>query len=97
MKKIAVSVIFVFLISSTSVGYAQQRGGYSTGAYSEIGADDTYLDRMSDWFATAGKSRDEKILIKSRRRRERKMANHRKAIARKKKEIAKQKKEAMKN
>ena len=95
MKRIAVGLLFISLISSASMGYAQQKGGYSTGAYSELGADDSYLDRVSDWFATAGKSHEEKALIKSRRRAMRKRADSQKAIARKKKEIAKRKKEAM--
>ncbi len=94
MRKIAVSVLFVFLISLAPMGYAQPRGGYSTGAYSELGADDSYMDRVSDWFATAGKSYEEKVLIKSRRRAARKKKENRKAITRKKKEIAKRKREA---
>ena len=89
-------MVLVFAVSLTLPAYAQQKVGYSTGAYSELGADETYLERVSDWFATAGKTREEKILIKSRRRAARRMANTQKTIARKKKEIARQKKKAMK-
>ena len=91
MKRFIAGIVFVVFIISTPTVYAQRRGGYSTGAYSEVGADDSYLERVSDWFATAGKSRDEKILIKSRRRAARKIAATQKEIARKKKEIEKQK------
>lgn len=95
MKKIAAITVIIFLVSSTPMVYAQQKGGYSAVAYSELDADDTYLDRVSDWFATVGKSREERILIKSRRRAARKMADTQKKIARKKKEIERQKKKAM--
>ena len=97
MKEFAVGVLFVFLVSLAPMGYAQPSGGYSTGAYSELGADDSYLDRVSDWFATVGKTTDEKRVIKARRRAARKRADSQKVMARKKKEIAKQKREAMQN
>ena len=95
MKKVVICIVIIFLISFTPSVNAQQGYGYSTGAYSELGADDTYLERVSDWFATNGKSREEKILIKSRRRAARKMAKTQKDIARKKKEIERLKKKAM--
>ena len=95
MKRITIGVICLVLISLTPAVNAQKQAGYSSGAYSELGADDTYLDRVSDWFATVGKSREEKILIKSRRRSARKMENMQKEIARKRKEIEKKKKKAM--
>lgn len=97
MKNTIASVLLVFLISIVLPAYAQQKTGYSTGAYSELGTDDTYLERVSDWFATAGKSREEKILILSQRRANRKMADTQKKITRKKKEIEKKKKKAIKD
>ena len=96
MKKIIACMVLVFAVSLVLPAYAQQKFGYSAGAYSELGANETYLERVSDWFATAGKTREEKILIKSQRRAARKMANIQKTIARKKKEIARQEKKAMK-
>lgn len=73
----------------------RSKDGYTAGAYSELGADDTYLERMSDWVATVGRSKEEKAVIKSRRRAARKMNKIQRTIARKKKEIAKKKKRAM--
>jgi len=95
MKRIVVGAVIILSISLTPTVYAQQGYGYSSKAYSELGADETYLERVSDWFAITGKSREEKILIKSRRRAARKMAKTQKDIARKKKEIERSKKKAM--
>ncbi|MBN1868969.1 MAG: hypothetical protein JW847_00100 [Candidatus Omnitrophica bacterium] len=70
-------------------------GGYSTGAYSELEANETYWDKISDWFATAGMSEEEKAVIKSRRRAMRKYSDSQKAVLRKKKEIIKKKRQAL--
>lgn len=50
------------------------------------------LTKISDWFATAGKSQEEKYLIKAKRRRDRKIKKVQKEIARKRKKMAAQKK-----
>lgn len=71
------------------------KGGYSSGAYSELGADDTYLERVSDWLATAGRSEEEKAVIKSRRRALRKINKIQKATVQKMRAIEKQKREVM--
>ncbi len=94
MVKIFTSMVLVLSISLAVPAYAQQGYGYSAGAYSELETKRTYLQRASDWVATVGKSKKEKILIRSRRRAARKMANTQKEIARKKKEIEKKKKKA---
>lgn len=94
MKKIVIGALLVFLMSSAFPVYAQY--GYTSGAYEELDAGRSYFQRMSDWFATVGKSREEKALIKSRRRTTRKINNAKKAIARKKKEIAKKKRQLKK-
>ncbi len=88
-KSVAGSILALLLISSTFPAYAQQ--GYSTGAYSEQIDKKSYLQRISDWFATSGKTREEKALIRVQRRTARKITNARKIIAQKKKEIAKKK------
>ncbi|HQP10249.1 MAG TPA: hypothetical protein PKV41_02555 [Candidatus Omnitrophota bacterium] len=84
MKKTVIMVILMALAYySPQPGLAQ----YSTGAYSEVGASDTSVERVSDWLATLGKTEEEKILIKSRRRVARKIKKAQASIARKKKEI----------
>ena len=95
--KIIIGLSLISLMSSVFPADAQLRskGGYSSGAYSELGAEETYLERMSDWFATVGKSKEEEAIIKSRRRTARKMNKIQRTIAQKKKEIAKKKKKAM--
>jgi hypothetical protein len=95
--KIITGITLIALMSSVSSARAQlaAKGGYTTGAYSELDAGDTYLDRLSDWFATVGKSREEKAIIKSRRRAVRRIKDTQKSVARKKKEIEKKKKKAM--
>ena len=75
----------------------KSKGGYSSGAYSELGADDTYLERVSDWLATAGRSEEEKAVIKSRRRAARKINKIQKATVQKMRAIEKQKREVMRD
>ena len=92
MKVIAAAFIIIFVTGASLPAYSQKNdGAYTTGAYSELNTERTYLERVSDWFATVGKSNEEKALIMSRRRAGRKIADAQKAIARKKKEIEKTK------
>lgn len=97
MKRIAIGILLIFSMGLVLPVSAQlkSKGGYTSGAYSELGANETYLERMSDWFATVGKSEGEKAIIKSRRRAARKINDSQRAIARKKKEIEKRKKQVM--
>ena len=67
--------------------YAQ----YSSTAYGGT-KDDTIFSRVSDWFATAGKTQKEKYLIKAQRRADRKIKKAKKAIARRKRALAKKRK-----
>ena len=90
MRKIAAGSVLILLLINFALPVRAQQG-YTSGAYSEQVDNRSYFQRMSDWFATSGKSREEKALIKVRRRTARKIANARKTIARKKKEIAKKK------
>ncbi|MCK5013972.1 MAG: hypothetical protein KAS66_09140 [Candidatus Omnitrophica bacterium] len=97
IKKIITGVLLIALTGLVSPVNAQlgNKGGYTTGAYSELDANGTYLERVSDWFATVGKSKEEKAVIKSQRRAARKINNAQRLIARKKKEIEKKKKKMM--
>jgi len=84
-------VIFVFIaavfIFSAAPVYAQ----YSSGAYGGT-KDETVFTRMGDWFATIGKTQEEKYLIKSRRRAVRKIRKANKLIEQRKREIARRRK-----
>jgi hypothetical protein len=99
MQKTIIGVLLIALTGPVLPVNAQlsSKDGYTTGAYSELDANDTYLERVSDWFATAGKSREEKTLIKSQRRAARKISNAQKSIAQKKKEIGKKKKKMLRD
>ena len=89
--KIAVTcLVSIFIINLSVPAYSQKR--YSSGAYSELSAERTYLQRVSDWFATVGKTQEEKAVILSQRQAKRNIVNKQKMIERKKKEIEKQKK-----
>ena len=83
-------MLILLLLGLSVPGYAAKKG-YTSGAYSELNRNDSFFDRLSDWFATTGKSREERIIIKSRRRTARRMNDARKSIVRKKREIMKQK------
>ena len=87
--------VLLMMPALSVVAQAGDKDGYSTGAYSELEAGESYLERVSDWFATVGKSEEEKAVIKSQRRAVRKIKDAQKAIAQKKKEIIKKKKKAM--
>jgi len=92
MRKMVTGCVLVFLLAGfTLPAYAQK--GYSSGAYSEQVDERSYFQRASDWFTTLGKSREEKALIKVRRRTARKIANNKKKIAQKKREIEKKKRQ----
>lgn len=94
LRKFIIVLLFCLAVNAALPVYSQQ-GGYSTGAYSKLEADDSYFNRVSDWFATLGKTEDEKALIKSRRRAARRMIKNQEAIAHKKNEIIKKKKQAL--
>lgn len=90
-RNFIIAIVFVsFLGAAYPVG-AQ----YSTGAYRELEAQDTTINKVSDWLATLGMTEDEKAILKSRRRAARKFKKNQRAILRKRKEIFKKKREAM--
>ena len=82
MKKLlALFFTLLFMMSTTPI-YAQAYGGASN---------ETTLNRMADWFATIGKSQEEKYRIKHERRTARKIDRAKKRIAKQKRDIAKKK------
>ena len=98
MQRIFIIVVCLCLMNVSVLVSAQQKnsGGYSTGAYSELGNNDSFFDRLSDWFATVGKSGEEKAVIKSQRRAIRKIKDAQKMTEQKKKTILKAKKKFQK-
>ena len=57
--------------------------------YAEVQPKDSYLNRISDWFATVGKSQEKKYLITNKRRRDRKIKKAKKKIEKNKREYFK--------
>lgn len=72
MKKIAVALGLLLLLAGTSAAFAAKGGekGASAQAY-EHASDQSIFNRVGDWFATIGKSGEEKARILEERRAER--------------------------
>jgi len=83
VKKLAVTIFIILFTYSAMPVYAQAQGGVSS---------DSIFNRMADWFATVGKSQEEKYRIKHERRTARKINKVKKRIAKQKRDIAKKKK-----
>ena len=88
----SIAVVFLVCLLGTAWPAGAQ---YSTGAYSELEAEDTTIDKISDWFATLGMTEEQKAVAKARRRAARKFKKNQQAIEKKRKEILKKKKQAM--
>jgi len=86
MKKLLVLLLTLLFMASTMPVYAQFTTR-NTGAKNE-----TIYNRMTDWFATVGKSQEEKYRIMHQRRTTRKINKAKKRIAKQKRDIAKKKK-----
>ena len=88
MKKIMVLGLAAMLVLSATVSFAAKDGvkGASAQAY-EHADDNAIFNRVGDWFATVGKSDEEKAKIKAERKAER-------AVKRAEKEAKKQAKGA---
>ena len=84
MKKLLVAFITLLSLSLTLPVYAE----YSSEAYGGVGKE-TFLTRTSDWFATLGKSQEEKYRIKHERRTARKIKKAKKRIEKQKRDFAK--------
>lgn len=69
MKKFTIFVLSVVFLSVASMGYTAPDGvkGASQQAYDHA-SDDAVFNRVGDWFATIGKSKEEKAAIKAERR-----------------------------
>jgi hypothetical protein len=97
MKKIIISfLILSFLVGMTPV-YAAQGGtkGASSRAY-EHASDQAVFHRISDWFATRGKSDQEKQAILAERKAKRAAKRLQKEAEKKKKQLKKEAKKAQK-
>jgi len=87
MKKLWVLFLVFLFLTSTIPVYA----GYSSTAYGGA-SDSTFFSRTSDWFATLGKSQEEKYRIKHERWAARKIKKAKKRINKQKREFAKKRK-----
>ena len=87
MKKLLTLFLALLFITSTMPVYGQ----YSSQAYGG-NKDETTFNRITDWFATVGKSQEEKYLIKHKRRTARKISRAKKRIAKQKRDFAKKRK-----
>lgn len=86
MKKLLVLFFALLFVTSAMPVYAQFTTR-NTGAKKE-----TVYNRMTDWFATAGKSQEEKYRIMHQRRTVRRIEKAKKRIAKQKRAFAKKKK-----
>ena len=83
MKKITAVFLTAALIVTAPTAQAQvttRKYGYTQ--------KESFFNRISDWFATTGKSQEEKYLIKKNRRAARNIKKIKSDIARKKKQMA---------
>lgn len=88
MKKIMVLGLAAMLVLSATASFAAKDGvkGASAQAY-EHADDNAIFNRVGDWFATVGKSDEEKVRIKAQRRAERKVKRAEKEAKKKAKEV----------
>jgi len=72
MKKTAIAIGVVLLLMGTNAAFAARGGekGASKEAY-EHASEQSIFHRFGDWFATIGKSKEEKVRILEERRAER--------------------------
>lgn len=90
MKKFMSLGLAVMLVFSAAVSFAAKEGvkGASAQAY-EHADDEAIFNRVGDWFATVGKSDEEKVKIKAQRKAERKAKKVEKEAQKKVKEAQK--------
>ncbi|MCK5178597.1 MAG: hypothetical protein KAR32_03635 [Candidatus Omnitrophica bacterium] len=98
MKKIMVLGLAAMLVFSATVLFAAKDKGKGASAQAQEHADDNAIfNRVGDWFATAGKSDEEKATIKAQRRAERKVKRAEKEAKKKAKEAKEKMKKGKKN
>ena len=85
-RGIRIILLIVVLLSAAERTYAQV-----TTTANRQASRETFFNRVSDWFATVGKSEQEEILIRKNRRAQRKTARAKKEIQSRRKEIAQRK------
>jgi cyclophilin family peptidyl-prolyl cis-trans isomerase len=96
MKKILISILAITLLVSTIPAFcAQGRKGASDRAL-ERASDEAIFHRVADWFATRGKSPEEKEEIIAERKAERAAARAKKEAEKKKKQLEKEAKKRQK-
>jgi predicted ribosome quality control (RQC) complex YloA/Tae2 family protein len=96
MKKvITILLVFVFLAGITPVYSAPGKRGASDKAY-EHASDEAVFNRVGDWFATRGKSEEEKQAIVAKRKAKRAVKRARKQAEKQKKRAEKEAKKAQK-
>ena len=94
MKKLIVfAVILSLAMTSIPAFAAKGRKGASDRAY-EQASDEAVFHRVGDWFATVGKSEEEKAAIKAERKTARTVKRLKKEAEKKKKEMKKESKKA---
>ena len=97
MKKWIVLVLALAVIIIASPSFAAEGGtkGASAQAY-EHASDNAIFNRVGDWFATRGKSEEEKNVIMAERRAKRATERVQKELEKRNKELAKETKKAQK-
>ncbi|MCK5014957.1 MAG: hypothetical protein KAS66_14185 [Candidatus Omnitrophica bacterium] len=87
MKKIMVLGLAAMMVLSVTVSFAAKDGkGASAQAY-EHADDNAIFNRVGDWFATVGKSDEEKAKIKAQRKADRAVKRAEKEAKKKGKEV----------
>ncbi|MFC1704180.1 hypothetical protein ACFL1E_05300 [Candidatus Omnitrophota bacterium] len=97
MKKSICLVVLLALVATGSLVYAQEKDlkGASPKAY-EHASDQAVFNRVSDWFATVGKSKEEKVRIRAERKAKRAAEKMKKKANRAAEELDTQSKEKAK-
>jgi hypothetical protein len=91
---VLVLFLFIGVVGITPV-YAQAKKGASARAY-ERASDEAVFHRIGDWFATRGKSEEEKEKIVAERKAKRAAARAQKEAEKRKRKLEKDAKEAQK-
>jgi len=84
MKRKIVIFLAAALITAVASGHAQVTTRLNANTPKE-----PFMTRMADWFATAGKTQEEKYITLKNRRAARRIKNAKREIARKKRQLGK--------
>jgi len=98
MKKVLAVLVCMIMLAGVQPVYAAPDGTKGASARAvENASDEAVFHRMGDWFATVGKSDEEKAMIKAKRREERRMRKQEKEAKKQAKKMEKQGDDAMKS